>query len=351
MNNHCKTTIPLLSVIIPARNEENTITRCLNNIISNGYPQDKLEIIVVNGGSTDNTVSVLHEYNKKHRGIKVLENPQKVTPAAFNIGIKYARGSLIAIIGAHNYISKSYLLTAAKYLQENNVDCVGGIGTCIPADKKLITKAISSAINSRFGVGNSFRTNCPKEVVSADTVASPVYKREVLKKIGLFDEELLRGQDAELNARLRKNGGRILLVPEVVSYYYARDSLPKLWKMYFQYGYFRALIVKKIKSVFTYRQLIPAAFIASLVISAILTIAYKPFLWLFLFISGSYIIANLVFSVKISLKKDLKYSFALPLVFATLHFSYGIGYLKGLWDFIIFKKDKKGKIQDMPLTR
>ena len=161
----------------------------------------------------------------------------------------------------------------------------------------------------------------------------------------------MRGQDAEFNARLRKNGGKILLVPEIVSYYYARDSLSKLWRMYFQYGYFKPLTAKKIGNVYTIRQLIPGAFVGSLIISLALSVIYRPFLWLFLFILGSYIIANLAFSLKISLKKGVRFFFVLPLVFATIHFSYGIGYLKGIWDFIILKKHKKKKIEDMPLTR
>ena len=343
---------PVCSIIIPVRNEERSITKCLDMILSNDYPKDRIEIIVVDGQSDDETLRVLQNYITEHpyAQIKVLKNPKKIAPAGINIGIKHAKGSVIAIVGAHNYISKNYLSVAVKYLEENKAECVGGIGMCIPVDQTTVSQAISFVVNSKFGVGSSFRT-VKKGIRYVDTVPSPVYKKEVFEKIGLFDEELLRGQDAEFNARLRKNGGKILLVPEIVSYYYARDSLSKLWRMYFQYGYFKPLTAKKIGNVYTLRQLIPGTFVGSLIISLILSAIYKPFLWLFFFILGSYIVVNLGFSLMISSKKGFKFFFILPLVFATMHFSYGIGYLKGIWDFIIFKRHKKKKIEDIPLTR
>jgi len=351
MKNFIAHNSPLVSIIVPCRNEERFVDRCLDSIIAQDYPKDKLEVLVVDGMSEDGTREIVEEYAKRHPFIRLLDNPEKITPCAFNLGIKRAKGSFIAIVGAHNYISNNYLSTAVDYLQSNEVDGVGSFGVCIPIDNKFISKPISIVMQSKFGVGSSFRTNCPKEVVSADTVASPVYKREVFKKIGLFDEDLVRGQDAEINARLRKNGGIIILVPEVVSYYYARDSLGKLWKQHFQYGYFKPLLVKKVGKIFTLRQLIPPLFVGSLIASLVSSAFFKPLFGLFLFVSGSYIIANLGFSFKLSFEKGLEYLFALPSVFATLHFSYGIGYLKGIWDFVIFKKDKKGKIKDMPLTR
>jgi len=351
MDNHCKNT-PLLSVIIPARNEEQSITGCLDNIISNDYPENKLEIIVVDGKSSDNTVSALQNYTKKHREIKILENPKKITPAALNIGVKHATGSIVAVVGAHNYISDNYLSTAVRYLRDNNADCVGGIGVCIPANKNLMAKAISLAVNNKFGVGSSFRTNYPKEIMHVDTVASPVYKKEVFKKNELFDEDLLRTQDSEFNARLIKNGGKILLVPEITSYYYARDSLAKLWKMNLQYGYFKPLAAKKIGKILALRQLVPPLFVGSLIVSLVLSMIFKPFLWLFFFILGSYITANLAFSLRIALKEGVKYFFALPFVFATIHFSWGIGCLKGIWDFIILKrKPTRRRLGDITLTR
>lgn len=346
-----KNNLSFVSIIIPCRNEEKFIGKCLDSIIAQDYPKDEFEVLVIDGMSEDGTREVVEGYVKQYPFIRLLDNPKKTTPCAFNIGVKNSKGEVIMIMGAHAKYETDYISKCVKHLIDYGVDNVGGICITLPGNSTLLAQSIALALSHPFGVGNSYFRIGSKKERYVDTVPFGCYKRELFLKNGLFDEDLVRGQDAEFNARLRRNGGTILLVPEVVSHYYARDSLGKLWKMYFQYGYFKPLIVRKVKSVFTWRQLIPAAFIASLVISAILTIAYKPFLWFFLFISGSYIITNLGFSLKISLKKGLKYSFALPLVFATLHFSYGIAYLKGSWDFVILKKDKKGKIKDMFLTR
>lgn len=351
MKNSMKNNLPLVSIIIPCRNEGDFIGKCLDSIIAQDYPKDEFEVLVIDGMSEDGTREVVEGYVKQYPFIRLLDNPKTITPCAFNLGIKRAKGSFIAIVGAHNYISNNYLSIAVNYLQSNEVDSVGSFGICIPTNNKFISKSISLAMQSKFGVGSSFRTNCPKEAVSADTVASPVYKREVFEKNGLFDEELIRNQDDAFNFRLIKNGGKILLVPEIVSYYYARDSLKNLWIMFFQYGYFKPLVAQKVSGVLTWRQLIPSVFVSSLILTGLSSLFSNYFLWLFLLIVVLYLSANLAFSFSIALKKGLKLLPALLISFATLHFSYSIGYLKGIWHFLILKRHLSGKIQDIKLTR
>ena len=346
-----KSNYPSVSIIIPCRNEEKFIGKCLDSIIAQDYPKDRIEVLVIDGRSTDRTREIVKKYAQKYPFIKVLDNPRKITPTALNIGIKKAKGEIIIRMDAHNVYEESYVSKCVKYLKEYNVDNVGGIWIVLPANDTIVAKSIALALSHPFGVGNAYYRIGSKKPKFVDTVPFGCYKKEIFEKIGLFDEDLLRGQDAEFNARLRKNGGKILLVPEIISYYYARDSLSKLRRMYFQYGYFKPLTAKKIGNVYTIRQLIPGAFVGSLIILLMLSVIYRPFLWLFLFILGSYTITNLGFSLKISFKKGFRFFFVLPLVFATIHFSYGIGYLKGIWDFIILKKHKKKKIEDMPLTR
>ena len=142
-----------------------------------------------------------------------------------------------------------------------------------------------------------------------------------------------------------------MLVPKIVSYYYARGKLSQLFRQYFQYGYFKVRVAQKIGAILTWRQLIPAIFVGSLILTGIMSFFSKFFLCLFFLISGSYLFTNFIFSLGISIKKGLKFFPILPAVFATLHFSYGFGFLKGIWDFVIRKKHLKQKIEDVPLTR
>ncbi len=343
--------LPLVSIIIPCRNEEKFIGDCLDSIIVQNYPKDRIEVLVVDGRSTDKTKEVVKKYIQKYSFIRILDNPKRITPAGMNIGIKKAKGDYILILSSHSKVGKNFIQENVSNLQKHRVDCVGGTIITLPAKENLLSQSIALALSHPFGVGNVYFRIGSKKPRFVDTVPFGCYKREVFKKIGLFDEDLLRGQDAEFNTRLKKYGGKILLVPEIVSYYYARDSLLKLWRTYFQYGYFKPLTVKKVGNVYTIRQLVPGIFVGSLVISLALSIIYQPLLWLFVFMLSSYIIVNLVFSLKISLKKGIKFFFVLPSVFSTLHFSYGLGYLKGIWDFIILEKHKKKKIEDIPLAR
>ena len=342
---------PFVSVIIPCRNEEKFIGRCLDSIIAQDYPKDKIEVLVIDGRSTDRTREVVKGYIQKYPFIRLLDNPKRITPVAMNIGIKGAKGDYILILSSHSKIDVNFVQKNISNLQKYHVDCVGGIIITLPASKSLLSQSIALTLSHPFGVGNAYFRIGSKEPKLVDTVPFGCYKRDVFEKIGLFDEELIRNQDDEFNLRLIKNGGKILLVPDIISYYYTRDSLLKLWKMYFQYGYFKPLVVQKIGDILTWRQLIPAIFVSSLIFTGVLSFFSKFFLGLFLLIVGSYLFANFVFSLTIAAKKGLKFFPILPVVFFTLHFSYGLGYLKGIWDFLIRKKHLKKKIKDIPLTR
>lgn len=234
-----------VSIIIPCRNEEKFIGKCLDSIIAQDYPIDNLEVLVVDGMSEDNTRKIVKNYIQKYSFVKLLENPQKIVPTALNIGIKNAKGDIFIIMGAHSIYEKDYIFKCVKYLHAYDVDNVGGIGITLPGDNTIIAKSIALALSHPFGVGNAYFRIGSKEPRYVDTVPFGCYKREVFDRIGLFDEDLVRNQDDEFNLRLIKNGGKILLGPDIISYYYARDSIHKLWKMYFQYGYFKPSVAKK----------------------------------------------------------------------------------------------------------
>jgi glycosyltransferase involved in cell wall biosynthesis len=340
----------LVSVIIPCRNEEKFIEPCLETILTQDYPENEIEIIIVDGMSDDNTREIILDYAKKYPNITILNNNKKIVSTALNIGIRSSHGKIIMRMDAHCKYEHDYISNCIKYLNKYSADNVGGICLTLPGNQSNTGKSIALGISHPFGVGNSHFRIGVKEPKEVDTVPFGCYKREVFQKIGLFDEDLIRNQDDEFNLRLIINGGKIILVPEIISYYYARETLLKLWKMYYQYGYFKPLVARKIGGVLTMRQLIPAIFVFMLVVSGGLSLIAKSVLWIFLFVLISYITVNLSYSIALAYNKG-RMLLTLPLVFFTLHFGYGLGYLKGVLEFILLKKDKRKRIGDMPVTR
>jgi len=339
-----------VSIIIPTRNEEKYISKVLDSLIAQDYPKENIEIVVVDAMSIDGTRKIIEKYQQNNKFIKLLNNPNEFTPFAFNIGIKNSSGDIIIFMGAHTTYSSNYVSTIVKYLSVGKAECVGSIAYTLPGNNTLIAKAIALGLSSPFGVGNSYMRIGSKNARYVDTASCPGYKKEIFEKIGLFDEDLVKAQDCEFNFRLIKNKGKVLLVPSIISYYYARDSLIKIWKMNSQYGYFKILVAKKVGGILTWRQIIPAMFLICLITTGLLAFLNKFFFLSFLFIVCFYNITNLFISISISIRKrDLKLIPFLIISFVSMHISYGMGYLKGIWDFIIFKKEEK--IKDIPPTR
>jgi len=322
---------PLCSVVIPVRNEEKFIVKCLDSIINIDYPKEMLEVLVVDGMSIDGTRNIIRDYIQQYSFIKLLDNTKKITPIAFNIGIQQAKGKIIAIMSAHATYEKDYISKCVKYLGEYKADNVGGIMITIPRDNTFVGRAIVSALSNRFGVGGSvFRTGS-KEPRWVDTVFGGCYKREVFDRIGLFNENLVNTQDMEFNMRLKKAGGKILLHPDIVSYYYARSDFKSFCKHNFRNGIWAIYPLKFVDHIpVSWRHFIPLVFVSGLIGSAVLSAISHVFLWLLLFIAGSYALANIYFSFKITTKeKDFRYFFIMPIIFATLHIGYGLGSLWG----------------------
>jgi glycosyltransferase involved in cell wall biosynthesis len=319
-----------ISLIIPCRNEEKYIARCLNSVIEQDYPMDNLEVLIVDGMSKDKTPQIVENYREKLLSIKILKNPKKITPCAFNLGISYSKADIIMIMSAHSTLGKEYISKCVKYLDKHNVDNVGGIWITLPGDDTIIAQSIALTLSHPFGVGNTYFRIGSEEPKYADTVPFGCYGKEVFKKIGLFNEKLIRNQDLEFNLRLKKAGGKILLVPDIVSYYYARSTLRALAKNNFSNGFWVVYSSKFAKMPFSIRHLIPFFFVLSICASLILSFIYRPFIYLFVLVFVAYLISNILFSLGISFKKGFKYFVPMMASFTTLHFSYGFGSMRGL---------------------
>jgi len=319
-----------VSIIIPCRNEEKFIGKCIDSIIAQDYLMNKLEVFVIDGISEDNTRKIVKSFIKEYSFIKLLENPKKIVPTALNIGIRNAKGDIIFRMDAHNIYKKDYVLKCVKYLNKYTVDNIGGIWITLPGDNTIIAQSISLALSHPFGVGNAYFRIGSEEPRNVDTVPFGCYRKDVFKKIGLFNEKLIRNQDLEFNLRLKKAGGRILLVPDIVSYYYARSTLRTLAKNNFSNGFWVVYSSKFAKMPFSIRHLIPFFFVLSICTSLILSFIYRPFIYLFVLVLVTYLISNVFFSLRISIQKGFKYFVPIMASFTTLHFSYGFGSIGGL---------------------
>jgi len=340
MENYQNKNLPLISVIVPCRNEEKFIAECLKSVVQQNYPKNKMEIFVTDGMSEDGTRDIIKNYSKKYSFIKLLENYKKIKPAALNMGVKQANGEYIIIMDAHakyknNYISKC-IETSIKY----NADNTGGVWKILPQQNTLINKAIVSASSSIFGTGNAYyKRGYSKKIKEVDTVFGGCYKKEIFDKIGFFNENLVRCQDIEFNIRLKKYGGKILLNPEIICYYYPKTTNLKTFSRYsFKTGVWSIYSLKIAKTHLKLRHYISLVFVTGLLGTGLLGIFFLNFLWLFLFIISLYILFNLYFSIKIAIKeKNFKYIFIMPLLFCIRHIVYGLGSIWGLITVFIIK--------------
>lgn len=305
-----------VSIIIPCRNEEKFIGRCLESIVGQDYPRENLEVLVVDGMSEDGTRDIIEQFKTMKQSqrserlprsfqslamtLKLLDNPKKITPCAFNIGVKESRGDIVMIISAHAAYEKDCISKCIKYLKEYDADNVGGVMITLPRDDTFIGRAIAMVLSHRFGVGNSVFRVGSKKPRWVDTVFGGCYKKEVFEKIGLFNENLINSQDIEFNLRLKKAGGKILLHPDIVSYYYTRSDFKSFCKNNFRNGLWAILPFKFTKIIpVSLRHLVPLIFVLGLFGTGILSFFFLPFLWLFLFVIGFYSLSNLYFSLKI----------------------------------------------------
>jgi glycosyltransferase involved in cell wall biosynthesis len=331
--------LPKVSVIIPMRNEEQYISRCLKSIVDQNYPKELIEIIVVDGGSSDNSLRIVRGLMAEYWTIKLLGGFGVNCPAAMNIGIKYATGELISKIDAHGYAGSDFLRISAECLsEEEETKCVGG--PIRPVAETHIAKANALARSSTFGVGKGIYSTRGKPQY-VDTVQCGVYKRDIFGEVGLFDESLQFGEDEEINWRIRKRGYKIYITPEVSFFYFVRDSFGKLFKQYYNYGVARVKVIQKHPDFFRIKHVIPTAFIVTLFAAAILGIFGQFFLRLCIVSAIVYLIFSLVFSAEISSKHSWKYLGLLPISFAALHFGYGIGFAQGVCRLCLVKMSRK----------
>ncbi|HHM23460.1 MAG TPA: glycosyltransferase [Bacteroidetes bacterium] len=319
---------PLVSVVIPMFNERRNIGACLESLLRQDYPLERLEICVVDGDSTDGSAEIVRDYAQRFPNIRLLRNPDRITPKALNIGARAARGEVIIILGAHTQVKEDFVAKNVRYLREKNVPCVGG--TQINLGETYVQQAIGHAMASPFGI-----TSAPyryrRKAGFVDTVVYAAYHRKLFDEVGYFDEEKLIAEDAEFNWRIRKAGYRIFFTPEIVSYYVPRKNFLHLARQFFRYGILRVNVVKKHLDAVKLLHLIPPAFVLALLLSGIFSLFSQNFRPIFILLLAAYGVYLLIASVTTAARSGWKYLPLLPIAFMTMQLSFGAGFLVGLF--------------------
>lgn len=328
-----------ISIICPTYNEEKYIEKCINSILAQDYPQNKMEVLFVDGMSNDKTRMILNSYCDKYSFIKILDNPKKIVPCAMNIGIERSVGDIIIRIDAHSHYAPNYFSTLVKYSNELKADNVGAVCITDVLNKSPKTFAIKEVLSNRFGVGNSTFRIGVNEVMSVDTVPFGCWKREVFIKYGLFNEKLVRNQDIELNKRVLRNGGNIYIVPDTYCTYLARETYKEFSKNNYANGKWNIMTVFYTKqfSSLSIRHFIPMLFVLSLIAPTVFALLWGPLLFVSFISLCIYSLALIYISSSLSLEKSISF-FYLIASFITLHFSYGFGSLCGVFKLLFLKR-------------
>ncbi len=340
---------PFVSVIMPIRNEADFIERSIRSILDNDYPADKMEILVVDGMSDDGTRQTVEKLSQADSRVRMLDNPKRIVPAAMNMGIKTARGDLFIRVDGHAEIPADFVTKSVECLREHPEAWV--VGGCIETVAGDYTgRAIASSMRSPVGVGNSrFRLGDYEGWV--DTLAFGTHHKWIVDKIGYFDEELVRNQDDEFNLRIILAGGKIWMSKSIHSTYFARGSLRKLWRQYFQYGFWRIRTLQKHKRPATFRQLVPLLFVLSMLLLGSAGLLLRP-LWILLAAEvGLYLLGLAAGALDVGRRSGWRFAPIAPLVFVVLHFAYGLGSLWGAIRFCMLKGRGMKKPEQMQMSR
>jgi glycosyltransferase involved in cell wall biosynthesis len=324
--------LPFVSVLIPVRNERHHISRCLEGVLSQDYPQDRVEVLVADAMSSDGTRNVLAEFSARDGRLRVIDNPERIASTGLNAAVRSARGEVIVRMDAHTEYAQDYVRECVTTLLGTEAASVGG-----PARTKAETyleRAVAAAYHSRFAVGGARFHQVAYEGY-VDTVTYGCWRKTTFDLVGLFDEELVRNQDDEHNLRLTRAGEKVWQSPRIRSWYRPRGSLPALFRQYMQYGYWKVRVIQKHKLPASVRHLIPGCFVATVLFLGLAAPFALPALWAWAGLVGLYAFCVLGASAITAWQSGMDLFPVLPAVFWCYHFGYGYGFLRGVVDFFL----------------
>lgn len=325
---------PDISIVVACRNENGHIRPFLESLVSQDFGDFRWEAILADGMSEDETRTIIGEFCREWPQVRMVDNPGRYVSSGLNKAISVSDGAIVIRLDAHTRYAPDYCRLCAETLKLTGADNVGGPGRTEARGTRA--RAIAAAFHSPFSTGGAkFHDDTYEGWV--DTVPYGCWRRQTLLRLGLFDEALVRNQDDEMNLRLRRAGGRIWQTPAIISWYSPRTNLPALFQQYFQYGFWKMAVIRRHRLPASWRHLAPCAFVlANLFLAAALGLAAAvgtrtanwAHLWIIL--AATYTFAVMAASVVTAKKNGWEILPYLPAVFATFHFSYGLGFLLGI---------------------
>lgn len=340
---------PLVSIIVPCYNEEDTIRLLLGAIYRQDYPRQRMEVVIADGLSTDRTRLEIAAFQAEHPDLclKVVENHKRIIPAGLNRAIEEACGEVIVRLDAHSMPYPDYVTHCVAGLLKGAGKNVGGVWEIRPNRPTAAARAIAAAAGHPLGVGDAHYRFADR-AQSVDTVPFGAFRKELIKEIGGFDENLLTNEDYEFNVRIRKAGGTVWLDPAIRSVYFARPSFQRLAKQYWRYGFWKARMLRSYPDTLRWRQLLPPTFLISLVILTFLSLFFPAADWVLLGEVIMYLFVLLVAAIICAIKKsDPVLAIGIPAAIATMHLSWGAGFLYSIIRLIISRLGVQENIESV----
>jgi len=318
---------PLVTIAMPAFNEEHYIEACIASVQAQDYPRDRIEILVADGRSTDRTREILQQLSTADPRIHMIDNPERLQAAGLNRIIREARGDVIVRMDVHCEYAPSYVRRCVETLDRTGADNVGGAQRA--RARTFFQRALCAALDSPLGVGGA-RYRSAAEEGYVDTVFLGAFRRRVFEAVGLYDPKAVTNEDAELNQRLIASGGKVYLSKEIEVYYYPRDSFRTLAKQYFKYGRGRARTLLKHGHFLGIRPMIPFLMVVGGTAMVLL-----PPLWPFApLAAASYLLATGAEAVRVGRRAGLRSVPTVWGIFPVLHVSHGVGFASGLLQYL-----------------
>lgn len=321
-----------VSIIVPCRNEEATIGSLLAGIYAQTYPRDQIEVIIADGRSGDRTHAAIEAFRAGHPDLDVtlIDNPERSIPTALNRAIAATAGQIIVRLDAHSRPDPDYVARCVAALEQGRGDNVGGVWEIRPGAAGWVAAAIAAAAAHPLAVGDA-RYRFATRAAAVDTVPFGAFRRDLVSRIGPFDERLQTNEDYEFNVRVRQSGGVVWLDPAIRATYVARPTLIALARQYWRYGFWKARMLRRYPQTLRWRQAGPPLFVLALILLATLAPWRRPARLALAATLGLYGAALVAMAAQVAGRaRSLALLAGAPAAVATMHLSWGAGFLWSL---------------------